>query len=169
MNNMMLHRWMFFWVHVHILASPVTQSTDNQQSDELLWNPISDNVIASADTDIANCVTDSLDNPDKSLENSQNENILRRESQSCSNSQRRIIQMPAVEKKQRILPDIHTTPNREQLEKDIQSLCPYKEFPLLLYCSGPEVVPGYTLFITYTDEDSQPRYIYTLTMNCLNG
>lgn len=166
---MMLHRWIFFLVGVDILASPVTQITDNPKSDELLWNPISNNEIASADTDIANCVTDSLDTPDKSLENSQNDNIFRRGSQSCSNSQPRIIQMPAAEKKHRILPDIHTTENQEQLKNDIQSLCPYKEFPLLLYCSGPEVVPGYTLFITYTDEDSQPRFIYTLTMNCLNG
>lgn len=159
----MLHQWMLFLVGVNILASPVTQITDNQQPDELLWNPISNNVIASADTDIANCVTDSLDTPDKSSENIQNENILRRESRSCPNSQGRTIPMPPGKQKHRTLPEPQTTQAQEQLEqleKHIQTLCPYEQFPFLLYCSGPEV-PGYATFKSY--------FLYLLTMNCLNG
>lgn len=162
----MLHHWILLFVAANILASPVAQIADDQKLDDPFLDPNLHNVIASADTDIINCVSNSLDGEDQSFDNG---DILRRErSSTCSSHQHKTQSPDTEDPKYKTLPDTQTVPNREQLNKEILSQCPYHDFSFLLYCSGPEVL-GYKMFIDYTDEENEARTIYLWVLNCLNG
>lgn len=159
----MLHPLIVSFFCINIVASPVTQFADEQQYDELSWNPDSNDNINSEDTIIANCASESSSTPDSTTDSSSNENILRRESASCS------AYRSDHKPKYKMLP-LETGPlmNRELLQKELERKCPFKAHPLFLYCAGPEITDDSTN-VLLSDQSIESTLVYKLIMDCTKG
>lgn len=156
MKDVILYRWIFFSFSVKILANPVPTANDYQYDK----NPIP---TALDDTHLANCASSTMMSPDDVSDSSQNLNIFRRKSSSCSVHQSNAERPTSAKPKYKILPDFLSRPSEHFLEKTIQSKCPYQKHSLLLYCSGPEIEGYETVF------PNTQSILYSMVLNCLDG
>lgn len=157
-----------------VFSSPIAQDMDDLNTDitpfELADSALDTNGALFADTKNPKCLSeDSNEEPDESLDSTQNEIILQKRLNSCPSSGKTDYSKPPGHQETVTPSQRQSSPNPVKFEPDRTSdRCTQKHFEFFLSCEGPEVKsiynPSMLVRLFY-----RQKILYYLVANCLEG